>query len=151
MIPKGLRDRFILLFVFCWLTLFHYESLRYFYLQPLFKETLPKFKFLFPPAGWIMFYQVESSEGRVEVYGENSEGRLELIDPHRIFENRWIGYDNIRRNVLVSTLNVKAARYFNAYLRRKFPEYSKFHVFYVNYPDVVHEPTKRIMQLAYEA
>ncbi len=150
MLPKGLRDRFILLFVAVWLALFHYESLRLNYLSSLVGRELPKFKFLFPPAGWIMFYRVDSAEVRTEVYGLNNEDRLELIDPHRIFNNQWIGYDNIRRNVLISVMDRYSAPHFCRYLKRKFPEYARFSVFQVVYPNVIENPKKRVLKLAYE-
>ncbi|MDO8580528.1 MAG: hypothetical protein Q7S13_03515, partial [Candidatus Omnitrophota bacterium] len=53
--PKSVRNIFISLFVIVWLGIFHYESTRAFFLEPLFHRPLYKFKFLFPPAGWIMF------------------------------------------------------------------------------------------------
>ena len=143
------RNTLITIFVLLWSLLFHYESLRYHYLNPFLNRELPKFKFLFPPAGWIMFYEVNETEIQAEVYGQKGDA-LELIDPHRIFANRWIGYDNIRRNVLVSVLDPYGARSFCRYLRRKFPEYDYFAVAEVIYPSVIKYPGKRILKLAYK-
>ena len=51
-----LRNATISIFVVLWLFIFHYESTRIFYLNAATQSELPKFKFLFPPAGWIMFF-----------------------------------------------------------------------------------------------
>ncbi len=143
-----MRNKVITVFVVLWLALFHYESLRYHYLNPLLAVDLPKFKFLFPPAGWIMFYRVGETEVRAEVYGVNGSN-LEPIDPHRIFDNHWLGYDNIRRNVLISILNPQDAPLFCKYLRRKFPQYDSFSVAQVIYPSNIKYPGQRIVKLAY--
>lgn len=142
------RNTLITLFVIAWTLLFHYESLRLSYLSPALGRELPKFKFLFPPAGWIMFTQVHETESRAEVLGFR-DGKPELIDPHRIFENRWIGYDNIRRNVLITTLNQGTAGSFCRYLKRKFPEYERFAVAYVVYPSNIRFPGKKEARIAY--
>jgi hypothetical protein len=93
--------------VIAWTLLFHYESLRAHYLTPLLQRELPKFPLLFPPAGWIMFYQIEPAYGFAEVYGLRGTSR-ERIDPHAIFSTRAVGYDNIHRNVLVGVLSPSA-------------------------------------------
>jgi len=149
MIPVKIRNSLISVFAAAWLVLFNYESLRYNYLSPLVGFELPKFKFLFPPAGWIMFFQVDEVEGRAEVYGLKGE-RFEYIDPHRIFDIRWIGYDNIRRNVLISALHGFYASSFCLYLKRKFPEYDGFTIMQVIYPSNIKYPGKKIMRPAYE-
>ena len=91
--------------------LFHYESLRANYLnpllQPLLHRDLPKCPLLFPPSGWIMFFEVEPRYGFAEVYGFR-QGRSTKLDPHAIFATRALGYDNIRRNVLVGVLSPSA-------------------------------------------
>ena len=142
------RNRLITVFVIAWLILFNYESLRANYLNPLFGHPLPKFKFLFPPAGWIMFFEVDQTEVRAEVYGIKGE-KFEYIDPHRIFNNHWIGYDNIRRNVLVTVLSPYYAESFCRYLKRKFPEYEHFSVAQVVYPSIIRYRDKRIVQILY--
>ena len=58
-----LRNKLISVFVVLWLAVFYYESTCYYYLQPLFKRELPRLKFLFPPAGWIMFYNIGDNLG----------------------------------------------------------------------------------------
>jgi hypothetical protein len=122
------RQRFaIKAFVAGWLLVFNYETLRGGYLEPWLGMALPKVKFLFPPAGWIMFYRVDDADGRAEVWGLRG-GREELINPHHIFSTRWLGYDNIRRNVLVTALEPAYASSFCRYLRRKFPQYEGFAV-----------------------
>ena len=148
MLAIKIRSALITVFVVAWTLLFHYESLRTFYLNPAFGRELPKFKFLFPPAGWIMFYRVDETEGRAEVTGDKGE-RSELIDPHRIFANRWIGYDNIHRNVLISVLDRRQAASFCRYLKRKFPEYERFAVAYVIYPSNIRFPGKKEIRIAY--
>ena len=78
-----------MIFIILWLGIFHYESIRYTYLNPLFQRNFPKFKFLFPPAGWIMFYHIDDDFGYVEVYGVK-RGESQLLDPHEIFRTRTI-------------------------------------------------------------
>ena len=135
-------------FVVCWLTLFLYETFRYNYLSPLFHRPLPKVALLFPPAGWIMFYDVDKSYGFAEVYGIHGDVPS-LIDPHKIFETKAIGYDNIRRNVLVGVLDRGQGPAFCRFLRRKFPQYESFAVLYGQYPDLIAEPTRVEYQVAY--
>lgn len=143
-----LRNKIITVFVIAWLALFHYESLRAGYLTSLVGRPLPKFKFLFPPAGWIMFYHVGETEVMAEVYGIKNL-RPELIDPHRIFPNRWIGYDNIRRNVLSTVLDDFYADPFCRYLKRKFPGYEGFAVAAAIYPSNARYPGKKILRRVY--
>ena len=138
----------ISLFVIAWIGVFHYETLRLNYLSPVVGRQLPKLKFLYPPAGWIMFFNVGRSYGFAEVYGIQ-HGRLVLIDPHEIFATRFVWYDNIRRNVLISVLSGQAAPGFCRYLHRKFPQYEAFAVAYAAYPDVVNRPNETLRQLAY--
>ena len=99
-----MRNKLITIFVIIWLVIFNYESMRGMFLIPWLKRDLPKVKFLFPPAGWIMFYKVDDSYGYVEVYGVK-DGRTQLIDPHDILQIRPVGYDNIHRNALITVLD----------------------------------------------
>jgi len=142
------RKTWISIFVIVWIALFHYETLRLTYLSPLVGRELPKLKFLYPPAGWIMFFNVDRSYGFAEVYGLRRE-EPELIDPHRIFETRFVWYDNIHRNVLISVLSAPDAPRFCRYLDRKFPEYDGFAVVYRVYPDLVNRPDETLAQVAY--
>ena len=142
------RKTLITLFVIAWTLLFQYETLRASYLSPLAGRELPKLPLLFPPAGWIMFFNVDRSYGMAEVYGIRA-GQPVLLDPHQIFATRFIGYDNIRRNVLISVLSGDSAPGFCRYLHRKFPEYGAFAVAYVMYPDLVERPGEKLYQLAY--
>lgn len=135
-------------FVLCWTLLFHYESLRANYLSPLLKRPLPKTAFLFPPAGWIMFSNVDNRYGFVEVYGIRGHEPV-LLDPHTIFTTNAVGYDNIRRNVLVDVLDEHRAPSFCRYLARKFPSYDDFLVVYAEYPDVVETPNRVLHQPMY--
>ena len=64
-----LRNLAISVFVIIWIAVFQYETLRLNYLSPLAGRMLPKVKFLYPPAGWIMFFQVDRLYGFAEVYG----------------------------------------------------------------------------------
>ena len=145
----GTRNLLITLFVLLWSGLFHYETLRLNYLSPLVGHELPKTKFLYPPAGWIMFFNVDPSYGLAEVYGLTPEHPPTLLDPHTIFSTRFVGYDNINRNVLVSVLSQAQAPAFCAYLHRKFPRYDEFAVVYATYPDVTHQPDAIERQIVY--
>ena len=144
------RRRRILIgvFVLVWIGVFHYETLRLNYLSPLAGRELPKLKFLYPPAGWIMFFDVDRTYGFAEVYGVR-HGHPERIDPHDIFHTRFVWYDNIRRNVLISVLSARQAPGFCAYLGRQFPQYEAFAVVYASYPDVVNHPDEVQRALAY--
>ena len=143
------RQRWLITcFVIGWTLLFQYETLRANYLSRLLNHPLPKVKFLFPPAGWIMFFNVDRSYAYAEVYGLHGAQHT-LIDPHQIFPIKNIGYDNIRRNVLVSVLTADRAQPFCRFLRRKFPSYDAFAVVYAEYPDLIEKPDLVLRQLAY--
>ncbi len=96
-----------------------------------------------------MFFQVGQTEVHCEVYGQK-DGKLELIDPHKIFPNHWLGYDNIRRNVLITALDPDYSASFCEYLKRKFPEYETFAVTEAIYPSVTQYRDKKILKLAYK-
>lgn len=142
------HNRAITWFVILWSLIFLYESCRANYLNPLFGRHLPKFPLLFPPAGWIMFFNVDKSYGFAEVYGQRNN-QIELIDPHSILETQAIGYDNIHRNVLVGVLSQYEAPSFCSFLKRKFPGYEAFAVVYAQYPDVVNSPDGIYRHAAY--
>ncbi len=146
---KSIRNCLISLFVVAWTIVFHYESLRAFYLNPLFKRTLPKPKFLFPPAGWIMFFQVDDGYGFTEVYGIKN-GKPQLIDPHDIFQTRTIMFDNIHRNILSTVADQHYARPFCGFLERKFPYFDNFMVSVVYYPHLAKERFERLQQVKYQ-
>lgn len=135
------RNRWISVFVVFWLILFHYETFRLFYLSSWLDRPLPKTPLLFPPAGWIMFYQIDNGYGHAEVYGVKGT-QTAIIPPHEIFETDAVGYDNIRRNVLIGVLYEERAARFCHFLKRKFPKYSAFVVAYAQYPDVIEQPGK---------
>ena len=144
------RNTAINVFVACWLLLFGYETFRAGYLDPLVGRRLPKFPLLFPPAGWIMFFNVDRSYGFAQVYALPQTGQQPVeINPHAIFETKALGYDNIHRNVLVGVLYRDRAQDFCRYLRRKFPQDGAFAVVYSQYPDVVDEPNRVLSQMAY--
>ncbi len=142
------RNVWISLFVIVWVAVFHYETLRLNYLSPLVGRELPKLKFLYPPAGWIMFFNVDRSYGFAEVYGVKA-GRPTLLDPHDIFETRAVLYDNIHRNVLISVLSPYDGPRFCRYLSRKFPQYGRFTVVYAAYPDLIERPNEIQRRVAY--
>ena len=146
---KRLRGVFISIFVTLFILAFHYESIRYFYLNPLFGKDLPKIKFLFPPAGWIMFYNVDDSAGFAEVYGVKN-GYPQRIDPHDIIETRPIGYDNIRRNILSVVLSSEYKKQFCAFLERKFPGFDNFVITQVYYPSLTKIPRERMERVVYK-
>lgn len=143
-------------FVIGWMILFQYETLRAQYLSPLVLRLrlaqagrpLPKFPLLFPPAGWIMFYNVDNSYGFAEIYGITGSEPT-LLDPHDIFPIKNVGYDNIRRNVLVSVLDGRRAENFCQFLQRKFPHYDSFAVVYAQHPDLIETPELVGRQVAY--
>lgn len=133
----SLKTRNILIsaFVIVWTVIFHYESVRYFYLQNYFQKPLPKMKFLFPPAGWIMFYNVGDRFTYTEVYGIRN-GMLVPIDPHDIIKTRFIGFDMVHRNVLSTVLKPGARQSFCNVLQKQFPQFDKFIVTAVEYPSL---------------
>ena len=143
-----LRNMSISIFVLLWLFIFHYESTRYFYLNAFAQKDLPKFKFLFPPAGWIMFFNVDETYSYVEVYGK-SDGSVHLINPHDIFRTRTFGFDDIHRNVLSTVGSQGNAAAFCQYLAWRFPSYEDFVVTAVYYPSLVKEPYKRGQDVLY--
>ena len=134
--------------VLCWTLLFHYESLRANYLTPLFHHQLPKLPLLFPPAGWIMFFNIDQRYGFIEVYGLR-DGQPILLDPHEMFSTKAVGYDNIHRNALVGVMGRNRAEPFCRYLRRKFPEHREFAVIEAEYPDIVRTPDRIVRHVAY--
>ncbi len=142
------RNTAITWFVTCWLTVFLYETLRLNYLSPLIGRPLPKLALLFPPAGWIMFYEIDKTYGFAEVYGTR-DGQPQPIDPHKIFETKGVGYDNIHRNALVGVLSQDRAPAFCHYLRRKLPQYESFAVLYGQYPDLIADPKRVGYRVAY--
>ena len=144
-----LRNIVISIFAVLWIFVFHYESICYFYLDPHFKNPLPKVKFLFPPAGWIMFFNVGDSYGNVEVYGIKGES-IQIIDPHDIFRTRTVGFDNIHRGILGEVADINRAKDFCAFLRRRFPYYDRFAVTAVYYPSVTKNPYERYQQVRYQ-
>ncbi len=146
---KKFRNTIISVFVVLWLAVFHYESIRHFYLEHLFGRTLPKVKFLFPPAGWIMFYNVGNGFTDVEVYGVKDK-TLVLIDPHDIFRTRTIGFDNIHRGILGEVADPEMSRRFCPYLHRLFPYFDNFVIVGVYYPDMAKEPYEKRQAVQYQ-
>ena len=146
------REVQISVFVLLWTLFFHYQTLRLNYLSPWCKRSfgveLPLVPLLFPPAGWIMFYNIGPSYDFVEVYGIRGKEAVKL-DPHDIFATRAVGYDNIHRNVLIGVLTDGAAPPFCRYLKRKFPTYNTFAVLAERYPDLVATPNRFLFQVAY--
>lgn len=142
------RNTLITWFVIAWTLLFQYETLRANYLSPLLGRELPKVPLLFPPAGWIMFYNVDRAYGFALVYGV--QGTISTqIDPHEIFETKAVGYDNIHRNVLIGVLEGRSAGAFCRYLRRKFPQYESFAVVYAQYSDLIKTPDAILGKVVY--
>lgn len=144
--PIPFRSVLISFFVTGWLLAFHYESLRYFYLNPAFDRELPKIKFLFPPAGWIMFYRVDNQFSCAVVYGVKN-GRKEFIDPHDILPTRFIGFDNVKRNVLLTALEGGRQESFCRYLTQRIKGFERFDVTAITYPSLTdqhHGPRARV-------
>ena len=147
---KSVRNSIISVFVVIWLVVFHYESLRAIYLNPLFKHELPKIKFLFPPAGWIMFFRVDDSAWNVEVYGINPDNQPQLIDPHDILQTRPIGYDNIHRGALVAFVSPQNRQQACVFLHRKLSYFKSFLVTYVQHPSTSTQPFKQNRYVVYQ-
>ncbi len=155
------RHAAITIFVICWTLIFHYETLRANYLSPLvfppsrqdgtgrlIQRELPKLPLLFPPAGWIMFFNIDQRYGFAEVYGIRN-GQPILLDPHDIFETKALGYDNIHRNMLIAVLSQAGGAAFCRYVGRTFPDYDAFAVVYAQYPDLIETPDRILRQVAY--
>ena len=149
MLSKDLRNIFISIFVALWLCVFHYESIRYYYLQPHFHTPLPKLKFLFPPAGWIMFYNVDDRTGYAQVYGLR-KGAVQLIDPHEIIRTRFIGFDMVHRNVLSEVLLPGVRKDFCNALQKQFPEFEKFIITAVDYLSLIRSRFERTETPVYQ-
>jgi len=151
---KNKTPRNIAISIFCilWLTLFHYESTRSFYLEPLFQKmggkSLPKTRFLFPPAGWIMFFSVDDQFGFREVYGVKGD-KFIFIDPHDIIRTRTVGYDNIHRGILGSVAAPRRAHFFCKFLKYRFPDFEKFAVNLNYYPSFTKDPYNRLSKIEY--
>jgi hypothetical protein len=144
-----LRDILITVFVIVWTVIFHYESTRAFYLQRWLGRPLPKLKLLFPPAGWIMFYEVTRQSGHVEVYGVK-DGVPQAIDPHDIFRTRTLGYDNIHRGIMSVAANEKNKTRFCGFLRKRFPYFDRYVVTYDYYPDIIKERQQKRQTVLYQ-
>lgn len=146
---KKIRNILISLFVIVWTAVFHYESICGYYLEPMMGHRLPKMKFLFPPAGWIMFFNVDDTYGHVEVYGVRDKSLFRL-DPHEIISTRFIGFDNIHRNILVSTASGREQKPFCHFLEGKFPGYENFVVTIVQYPSLTDDRYRRVESPVYQ-
>ena len=142
------RNKVISGFVLIWCLLFAYQTLRYNLLNPLLSLELPRIPLLFPPAGWIMFYQINPTFGTAEIHGIRSK-RTTRLNPHQIFQTKTIGYDNFHRNILSEVLDEPRAPLFCDYLNWKFSDYESFLVIYRYYPDVVQKPDYFKKALAY--
>ncbi len=143
------RNICISVFVILWTLIFHYESLRAIYLNLWFKQDLPKVKFLFPPAGWIMFYAVDDAFGVIDVYGVKKES-VQKIDPHDIFRTRTIGFDNIHRGIMGSAAGRGMEKSFCSFLQRRFPYFDRFIIVQAYYPSITQHPYNRQEQPLYQ-
>jgi len=136
-------------------------SVKYFYLEPWLKKPLPRVPMLFPPAGWIMFYNVNDQFGEAQVYGiegisivgAGRDARINyktkfLIDQHEIFRTRTILFDNIKRGLIHGALRNKEQ--FCAFLEYRFPYYDGFEIRYIHYPQMSKKTGKKIERIAYQ-
>ena len=145
---KRFRNVIISLFVIAYTLVFHYESLRSFYLEKWFQKDLPKVKLLFPPAGWIMFYQVGQRFGHTDIYGVKGKQK-QHIDSHEIFRVRTIGYDNIHRGIMGTLTYKRNAKTFCNHMFKNFDYFDEFYVVTTFYPNFVEEPYKQEQYLQY--
>ena len=143
------RNACITIFVILWCLAFHYESVRHFYLEPFFHRSLFKVPFLFPPAGWIMFYQVDETYSHIRIFGFKNGQNYE-IDPHEVFRVRTIGFDNIHRGVIGAAASEKNQDAFCKQLFTRFKNnFERFSILYEYYPSFVTDPYKRYQQVFY--
>lgn len=155
------RNSLITIFVIVWTLLYHYMSVKYFYLEPYFKRPLPRVPMLFPPAGWIMFYNVGDEFGEINVYGLKGlkierhgqavflQGReYQRIDAHDIFRTRTIFFDNIHRGLIHGAVGEQKA--FCDFLEYRFPYYDAFEIRHTGYPSITTDPGKRIERVYYQ-
>ncbi|HLF17639.1 MAG TPA: hypothetical protein VI749_01950 [Candidatus Omnitrophota bacterium] len=158
---KTIRNVAITVFVICWSLVYHYMSIKHFYLQPLVSKALPRVPMLFPPAGWIMFFNVDDQFGEVQVYGikgvdlqvKGSDVYMRgkeysLIDPHDVFRTRTILFDNIHRGLMHGAVGHQKP--FCDFLEHRFPYYDAFEVRYVGYPSLTKDPHQRIERIYYQ-
>ncbi len=99
-----------------------------------------------------MFFNVDDQFGHAEVYGVTDGDALRVvpIDPHEILPTRFIGFDNVKRNVLSSVLHRHMKEPFCRYLNRKFPDFDRFLVTAVHYPSVTKTPHERYQSVVYQ-
>ncbi len=99
-----------------------------------------------------MFYQVDKSDGYVEVYGVKSE-QSQLIDPHDIFRTRTFGYDNVHRGIMGGvgdSDNPAVGAQFCRFLNYRFPYFDKFYITAFYHPDMIEKPYDRRQKMLYE-
>ncbi len=144
-----IRNRAITIFVVFWLLIFFSETTRFYYRNTNVMQVIPKIKFLFPPLGWIMFWNIDDQFSCVEVFGEK-DGTEQLVDPHDIFRTRTIGYDNIQRGILGTATYPDNYRRFCNFLFFRFPYFDKFTVTLVNYPEMSELPYKARRAVLYQ-
>ena len=96
-----------------------------------------------------MFFNVDDRFSYAKVYGVKGKSVLE-IDPHDILPTRFIGFDDVHRNVLGTILDEGTSRPFCRYIERKFPEFDNFLVTLVYYPSVVKSPRLYVEQPMYQ-
>ena len=142
-----LRDQFISIFVVIWLLVFMYNTARHFLLRPLWTKFFPQSaiefpinKFLFPPAGPIMFYNVDDSFGSFRVSGIK-DGQLYELNPHQVVLNRTLFYDNIHRGVLGVVAARESIPDFCRMMVRRFPEFDDIAVGIRQYPSLIRSRT----------
>lgn len=145
---KTLRNSFITVFVIIWTLFFHYQSTRAFYLEHWLGKPLPAVRWLFPPAGWIMFYHIDNRAGNINVYGVKKND-TKLIDPHDIFRVRTIGYDNFHRGIMFTVAMKHNRRQFCSFMFRRFPYFDRFIVEYEEFPDIAKERYMRNSHILY--
>jgi len=158
---KRWRNILITSFVIVWTMAYHYMSLKHFYLEPFFNRRLPRVPMLFPPAGWIMFYNVGDQSGTIDVYGLKGvkvqvydkkyfvQGKeYQRIDPHDIFRTRTIFFDNIKRGLINGA--VGSQKDFCDFLEFRFPYYDAFEIRHTVYPSLTKEPYARDEQIYYQ-
>lgn len=131
--PSRSRKIVISLLILAACFLFHYESLRPVYLQPLLKKPLPHTPLFFPAQGWTMYYKVANAWLTAELYGLNPGQKPQKIDLHEVLDPGFWAYDAIRQNIVMHAVPKAQMPSFCRFLAARFGQYENFMITYPKY------------------